>query len=144
MKFPSVLLTFSAVALAIAGCIRSHRPETVYYTPAPAMVVPAPTSDRPETYVYPESPGKTVTPPSAPPPNVTPGDVTVATAVSQLLKGDPTLASASRNVRAAVDHGVVTLRGSVPTEHQRYEIVNRISRLPGVTRVADALDVSNR
>ena len=142
MKFPTLFLTFSTLALTTAGCIRSHRPETVYYTP-PVIVV-APTSNRPETRAYPEGPSKVITLPSTPPPNVAAGDVALASDVSQLLKGDPTLASASRNVQASVDKGVVTLQGSVPTDHQRYEIVDRISRLPGVKGVADDLEASNR
>jgi hypothetical protein len=143
MKTIHSVLMVSAVALATAGCIRSHRPAVVYYTPPPVVAAP-PTSDRPDVRVYPSGPVKTVTPPSTPPPGVEPGDVAVADAVSQLLKGEPSLASASRNIEATVDHGTVTLRGTVPTEHDRDEIVQRVGKLPGVSRVSDQLGVSYR
>ncbi len=115
-------------ALLLAGCIQSHRsPGIVYYTPAPP---PPPVSDRPAVRVYPSP---------AEPENAVNPNVALAHSVSQALKGDPVMAAASGNVEATVDDGVVTLRGTVPTEHERDEIVDRISKLPGVTRVDDRL-----
>jgi len=71
-------------------------------------------------------------------------DVVLAQSVSRLLKGEPDLASVSRKVSATVQNGVVTLRGSVPSENDREEIKERISRLPGVFRVVDELGTELR
>ncbi len=131
-------LVIGGSCVLLAGCIQSHRP--VYATP---VAVPA-TSDRPEVRVYPGTPPAVVTPPTTPPPGVSATDVTVAESVSQLLKGDASLADASRNVQATVNGGVVTLRGNVPTDHDRDEIVERVSRLPNVVRVVDQLGVELR
>jgi hypothetical protein len=138
----------AALTFLAGGCARNHR--AVYDTQTPAPVVTStattttvpPTSDRPAARVYQAPP--TVTPPSEPPPGVSASDVNIATSVSQLLKADSSLADASRNIEATVDNGVVTLRGSVPTDHDRDEIVGRISRLPGVARVHDHLGVALR
>jgi len=145
MKIRTFVLLALPLTLSITGCVRSHR--AAYYTPAPAVVttpaVVAPTSDRTVERVYPTAP-TTVLVPSTPPPAVVSSDVTVANSVSQLLKGDRSLAEATRNVEAFVSDGVVTLRGSVPTDHHRDEIVERISRLPGVASVRDQLGVELR
>ncbi len=143
MKFPKASFILSApLALVLAGCIQSHRhPVAVYTTP---VAVPAPTSEGTAVRVYPGEPPAVVTPPSSAPPGVAAADVTVAESVSQLLKGDSSLADASRNVQATVDHGVVTLRGTVPSDHDRDEIVQRVSQLPGVVRVHDHLGVELR
>ncbi len=115
-------------ALLLAGCIQSHRtPGIVYYTPT---TTPPPVSDRPVVRVYPS--------PAAPEDAVS-RNVDLAHSVSRLLKDDPLLASASQNVEATVDNGVVTLRGTVPSEHERDEMVGRIAALPGVARVDDRL-----
>ncbi len=133
----------------LTGCIQSHRREVVY-TPEPVL---PPTSSRPEVRVYstpttPQAPVVTTTPapatPAPAPPAAAPGDVAVATGISQLLKGDPNLASVSSNVEATVDNNVVTLRGTVPTEHDRDEIVQRVSQLPGVLHVNDQLGIDLR
>ncbi|HWH70527.1 MAG TPA: BON domain-containing protein [Candidatus Sulfotelmatobacter sp.] len=143
MRIPR-LLGLAFPLFLVAGCVQSHRaPAVVYYAPPPPL---APTSDRPAVRVY---PGPTpavapVTPPPAPPPGVSAADVGVADAVSQLLKGDSHLAGVSSNVEATVEDGVVTLRGSVPSEHDRYEMVERISQLPGVAHVHDKLRVDLR
>ncbi len=132
----------------LTGCVQSHR-RAVVYTPVPVL---PPTSDRPEVRVYsaptpPQAPVVTTQPPAVAAPGApaaAPGDVAVATAVSQLLKGDAHLASVSSNVEATVDNNVVTLRGTVPTEHDRDEIVQRVSGLPGVLRVNDQLGIDLR
>jgi len=145
MKIINLLVALPAIALTTGGCVQSHRSEAAH-TPTPAVVpaAPAPTSNRPETRAYPEGSVQTVTPPSTPPPGVSSSDVALATQVSEWLKGDPTLASASRNVQVTVHQGVVTLHGMVPSEHQRFEIVNRLSRLPGVKGIEDDLGVTYR
>ena len=139
MKLFRLCLALLLPGTFAAGCVRSHH--AVYYTPAPGAVVVAPTSDRPVERVY---PAPTVTVPSSPPPDVNSADVAVAASVSQLLKADRSLSDATRNVEASVAGGVVTLRGTVPTDHDRDEIVERVSRIPGVTRVRDHLGVELR
>ena len=42
------------------------------------------------------------------------------------------------------DHGVVTLRGTVPDEDARRNIVARVEQMPRVTRVHDALVVASK
>jgi osmotically-inducible protein OsmY len=71
-------------------------------------------------------------------------DVAVADSVAQLFKSNTSLSDATRNVEATVDGGVVTLRGSVPSDHDRDELVMRVGRLPGVVRVHDQLGVDVR
>jgi hypothetical protein len=117
----------------MGGCIQSHR--VGYANPAP----PTPTSDRPESMVYPG----TVTSAERTPPGATVGDLEVAQEVSQLLKTDPHLAAASRNVMVIVKNGVVTLEGTTLAEHDRDEIVERIGLLPGVARVDDRLGLGD-
>jgi osmotically-inducible protein OsmY len=109
------------------GCINSHRREIVYTSPAPAM---AATSARPVERVY-------VTPPAG----VSGADLAVANSISELVREDPRFANGSSGIAAAVREGVVTLRGSVPNEGERDEIVGAISKLPGVARVEDQLHV---
>lgn len=129
--------------VALSGCIQSHRhPVVVYATPA---AVPARTSERPVDRVYTGPPPPVVLSPSTErPPAVANSDVTVAEAVGQLLTGDGSLAEASKNIRATVDRGVVTLRGTVPADHDRDEIVQRVSQIPGVVSVRDHLAVELR
>lgn len=146
MKLCTFCFGCALLGLLATGCIRSHH--AVYYTPVPGPVVAnpvivAPTSDRPVERVYPATP-PVVTVPSNPPPGVNAADVALATSVSQLLKGDRSLAEATRNVEATVENSVVTLRGTVPTDHDRDELVERVSRIPGVTRVRDQLGVELR
>jgi len=146
MKISSIPVLILGAA-CLVGCVRSHH--AVYYTPTPGAVVAAPavvvptTSDQPVERVYPAAP-PTVTLPSTPPPGVNAADVNLAASVSELMKGDRGLAAASQNVEASVDHGIVTLRGTVPTDHQRDELVERISRIPGVISVRDQLGVELR
>ncbi len=132
-----------AILVVLTGCIQSHRqPVAVYATPA---AVPAPTSERQLDRVYTGPPPPViVSPPTTPPPGITDSDVVIAESVSQLLKGDGSLAEASRNIQATVERGVVTLRGSVPSDHDRDEIVQRVSQVPGVVRVRDQLGVELR
>jgi BON domain len=114
------------------GCIQSHRaPPVVYY--APATPVLTPTSDSPAPRVY------------APvaPPDVSPGDLSTAEAVQHLLNDDAHLAGASADVLVTVRGGVVTLRGTTPTEHDRYEIVERVAKIPGIVKVDDQLGISD-
>lgn len=146
MKIIGFVLSGSALVL-LSGCIQSHRtPSAVYITPPPVVATPAPvapTSDRDAVRVYPSTPA-TVTVPSSAPPGVLASDVAVADSVSQLLKSNTSMADATGNVQVTVENGVVTLRGSVPTNHDRDEIVQRVAQLPGVVRVRDQLGVNLR
>jgi osmotically-inducible protein OsmY len=45
---------------------------------------------------------------------------------------------------ARVQESVVTLRGTVPSTHDKEDIEAHISRLPGVRRVENMLEVSMR
>jgi len=141
------LVSGSVCLVFAAGCVNSHRAPPVVYTPAPPppTVIVAPTSDRPVARVY---PGPSSTAPAGPPTVVPPAgvsssDVAVADSVRQLLKGDSDLARVSNHVEATVDHGVVTLRGTVPAEHVN-EIEMRLRQLPGIVRVNDQLAVDLR
>jgi hypothetical protein len=78
-------------------------------------------------------------PPAPPPPAPFSADHDVAAAIHRLFNHDEYLAPASKHVTAKVYKGVVTLRGTVPSEHERDEIVQRLSQLPGVDRVDDQL-----
>lgn len=119
----------------ITGCKEHDDPGTVYVMPGETALTP--TSSRPEPRVY-------ATTPTAPPEGVAPEDLAVAASVRDLLKGAPNLSGPSEDVLVSVKHGVVTLRGNVPAEHDRDEIVERIARLPGVNGVDDKLGISLR
>jgi hypothetical protein len=124
------------------GCAQNQTTPVTYSTePPPPM---APTSDRPDVRIYSvpvssqTAPGAVESPPASDP------DVELAQSLSQLLKGDPYLNAISDNVEAGVNSGVVVLRGSVPTEDDRQRLENRVSRLPGVARVYNHLDIDLR
>jgi hypothetical protein len=138
------LLALTVPLVICAGCIQSHSaPPTVYVVPSTTTVL-QPTSDRPAPRVYPgpSTPEFGSTPPSAPPPGVSQVDLAVAQQVSQALKTDPLLESISDNVQATVHKGIVTLRGSVPSEHARDQLTERLSKLPGVDRLDNDVDVN--
>ncbi len=105
-----------------------------------------PSPERPYAAAYPgPTPDvETGAPPSAPPPAASGVDQGVAEAIHRVLRGDANLAAASRKVQASVRKGVVTLRGTVPTDHDREEIISRISKLPGVDRVEDQLETPGK
>ncbi len=128
----SRILLLGILALAMAGCVQSHRnPGVVYYTPGPADpgTLP-PTSDRPAVRVYPGSP-----PPGVNDSDALNSDLAIAHSIRDLFRYDPNLAAASEKVIVQVNGGVVKLRGTVPSEHDRDEMVLRISRIPGVKGV---------
>src|SRR3954453_20523406 len=126
--------------IVTAGCVNSHR-NGVVYQPVPGAV--APTSPSPATRVYPSNPPTPVI--SAAPGEIVPANE-LATAVSlrQMLANDTALAEAARNVDIEVNSGRVILRGSVPTEHDRIELQERISKSPGVGTVDNRLTVDTR
>ncbi|HWH70531.1 MAG TPA: BON domain-containing protein [Candidatus Sulfotelmatobacter sp.] len=69
-------------------------------------------------------------------------DQKVAEAIRTLLKQDEALAPVSQDVHVQVAKGVVTLRGTVPKEAAKSQIIQRIDQLPGVDRIADRLEVT--
>ena len=62
--------------------------------------------------------------------------------VRQMLETDAT--RLYRNVDFEIDKGKVTLRGMVPTDHDRIELQNRVAAMPGVQAVVNKLDVELR
>src|ERR1041385_5254892 len=96
------------VALA-AGCVSHH--DLSYTTPA---AVVAPTSPSPAVRVYPNrtTPRITTAPGEA-------DDLTIANSVRNILSRDT--AHVYGNVDIAINRGVATLRGTVPTEHDRLQ-----------------------
>jgi BON domain len=156
------ILTAGAASMVLTACVQSHRYPSVVYTPvpeqrtiitpAPTVVTPpptvvtpaptvvAPTSDSAAVRVYPDNTVAT-TPPAT---GVAASDLSLANSVSQLLKTDSTLSASTDKVEARVKDGIVTLRGSVPTQTDREVLVDRIARLPGVAKVKDQLSVELR
>lgn len=133
------LFSFFFSTVLLSGCVESHRSPAVYYT-SPTTVPPV--SERPDVRVYSAPVPPVVTQPLPPP--VSDPDVALGVAISQLLKGQPSLASISSKVSATVSHGVVTLKGTVPTDNDREEIKERVAKLPGVAGVTDELGVDLR
>jgi len=129
MRFSSCLLLFFGIT---TGCIQSHRtPPVVYYVPVSPPLTPTSESSAPRVYA------------PDPAPEVPAADLALAEAVRHLLNDDPHLAGASGNVLATVRNSVVTLRGTVPSDHDHTEIVERISKIPGVVQVVDHLGLSD-
>lgn len=136
---------YGGLLLLLAGCVHSHQPAVVYTpVPEPTVVVLPPVSDRLAVRVYSEpAPGE----PTPPPPGATaasPQDLAIADSVRSIIHDQPIIPSVGNNVRATVLDGAVTLSGTVPSETEHDEIVSRIRKLPGVTRVTDHLLVSLR
>jgi osmotically-inducible protein OsmY len=86
--------------------------------------------------VYPDSPNPRIA--------TSPGetdDLTIANSVRSILARDT--AHIYGNVDVAVNSGLVTLRGTVPTEHDRQQLHNEIANVPGVGSVDNQLGVNN-
>lgn len=123
-----------AVPLALStGCINSHQ-AAAYNT---SGTVVAPTSVNPAVRVYPDS----TTPRIATAPGEA-DDLTVANSIRNILSRDT--AHVYGNVDISVNSGLVTLRGSVPTEHDRLRLHDDIAGLPGVGSVDNQLGVDLR
>jgi osmotically-inducible protein OsmY len=95
-------------------------------------VVVAPVSRGPETRVYPE----TAVVPA--------GDVEVAMGIRRAVESNPALKAAMADADIEVNGGAVTLRGAVPTEHDRETLRELVTRYPGVHTVEDHLHVELR
>ncbi len=122
------------------GCAeRTHSPAAA--SDSAAARAPAPSSERLVAYPGPSSP-EWGTPSGAPPPAVSTVDLRVAEQVSHTLKTDPLLESISGNIQTTIQNGVLTLRGAVPNEHALDELTERLSRLPGVDRIDNKLDIN--
>ena len=120
------------------GCAPSHRDSSVSYSPALTESY-APTSDRDAARVYPEAPVSTEA--TSPPPGANRQDWQLAEEVRSLLISDRTLGEAP--MAAVVKNGVVTLRGGVRNKKERQRLRDEISRLAGVQRVDDEMDLKN-
>ncbi len=110
------------------GCVETHHPPVVYTpssVPVETPVVVAPTSDRPGVRVYPSNG------------TVSSRDLAIADSIREVMRGEVVIPSVGNNVEARVDHGVVTLTGTVPSDSEKDELVSRISHLPGVVEVHD-------
>ena len=134
MRISKLLWALLPIPL-FAACAHNNRGGSEGYYDNEALQ-PPPTSERAEPRVYP-APAK-----GEAPSGVSDRDTIVAEEVSRLLKSDPELAGASNRVLAVVENGVVKLRGTVPAEHYRTEMAERMRRLPGVVRVDDDLGIS--
>lgn len=61
--------------------------------------------------------------------------------IRQTLSSDSTLAATASKIHLESDNGEVTLHGSVATDEQKSNIVNKISQMSGVKKVHDQLKV---
>ncbi len=149
---PFKLLCCGLLLAVLSGCAHDRNPGVVYYVPAgtPAPAPPPSEPSKPGSVRVPQplppveavpAPGLAPTP--APVPGVLSADVSVATSIGQLLRAYGESSGLWTRVEATVENGVVTLRGVVPSEHERVELVQRISRLAGVAAVKDHLQLSD-
>lgn len=144
--FGGTLLLLSAFWLS--GCAGTGRGEGYGAPPdnpaaAGGAALPTPGNAAYGAYPGPADPPplQNSAPPASPPPATFSTDREVAGAIHRLFVSDPSVGPSARNVSAKVYKGVVTLRGTVGSEHERNEIVERVSRLPGVDHVKDQLEL---
>jgi hypothetical protein len=127
-----LLLFWAALPVALTvGCVESHR-GYAYTTPTTTVVTP--TSPYPAVRVYPDNPNPRIA--------TSPGeadDLTIANSVRNILARDT--ARVYANVDIAVNRGLVTLRGTVPTEHDRFQLQSDIATVAGVESVDNQLGV---
>ena len=135
MKIKTLLGLTLPLAL-VSGCAHYQRQADIGYNQADFAPL-TPTSDRPEARVYPGGTTETF----APPPGAPPADWNLAEEIRDLLTRDRSLAN--EPMGAIVRNGEVTLRGTAPTPGARDRLADAISRLPGVTKVNDQLEVKN-
>ena len=110
-------------------------------------VVVAPVSQSPEARVYETpvtvSPPTTVVVPSTTT-TVPAADVDIAMGLRRAFESNPALKAALADADIEVNGGAVTLRGAVPTEHDRETLTELVSKYPGVHSVEDHLKVELR
>lgn len=68
-------------------------------------------------------------------------DIKLAAAVRSAIVGDESLSTMAHNVKLIAAHGAVTLRGPVKTGAEKMKIEELVKAVPGVTTVANHLDV---
>ena len=68
-------------------------------------------------------------------------DATITQQIQSSLARDPNLDVANSRVSIRTEHGRVALSGDVPSERDRQEAADIASRVPGVTRVDNDIDV---
>src|SRR5262245_39954850 len=102
-------------------------------------VVVAPVSQSPEVRVYEAGPPTTEVTSTVPA-----SDMEIAMGLRNALETDPALKAAAALADIEVNGRAVTLRGSVPTEHDRESLKELVSRYPGVRSVEDHLKVELR
>jgi hypothetical protein len=138
----SLLVVVSVAAGFLSGCARNGIDSFAVYPPPPPI---SPASESQAVLVYSGPPPVATAVPGATLPGTGANpDIALAESISRLLKGEPDLASVSAKVSATVHEGVVTLRGRVLSESDREEIVERVSKVPGVTHVVDHLGMQLR
>ena len=71
-------------------------------------------------------------------------DVQLAANVRQAIVNDRSLSMSAHNVKLVAASGVVTLRGPVATAQERTRVGELATRVAGVTRVDNQLDVTNK
>jgi len=74
-------------------------------------------------------------------PGVAQLDLDTAALVQRTLRRDPSLAPISRRVHSRVNKGALTLRGYVDTVAAKQNIIDRVSKLPGVDAVDDQIEI---
>ena len=125
----------------LSGCAHTQTQTVPVYSALPTA--PAPTSDQPAERIYEE--GSTTR--TAPPPGVTAEDWTLNERVRALFLDNRKLAPPPSEVTAVVDQqnrGVVRLSGHVSNGIQRRQVIEAVSKIPGVTRVEDHLLIGVR
>jgi osmotically-inducible protein OsmY len=130
MKLSLFLSAVLPVALTV-GCVYSHR-DYAYGTPGATVVAPT-SSYYTDARVYPETSASTrvVT---------TPGegdDLSIANSVRNIFAKDT--AHVYQNVDVSVVKGVVSLRGTVPSDQDGRSLYDQIATIPGVTSVDNQL-----
>jgi hypothetical protein len=129
MKTSNFLCVAVPVVLTV-GCVYTHR-DYGYTTPGTTVVAPT-TSYSTGTRVYPDNSSTRVV--------TTPGegdDLSIANSVRNILAKDT--AHVYRNVDVSVVKGVVSLRGTVPSDHDGRWLYDQIATIPGVTSVDNQL-----
>jgi osmotically-inducible protein OsmY len=129
MKFSLLLSSVFPLALTV-GCVYSHR-DYAYATPETTVVGPTSYYNT-DARVYPDSTSTRVV--------TTPGegdDLSIANSVRNILAKDT--AHVYRNVDVSVVKGVVSLRGTVPSDQDGRWLYDQIATIPGVTSVDNQL-----
>jgi hyperosmotically inducible periplasmic protein len=71
-------------------------------------------------------------------------DRTITRNVRQALMGEDGLSKNAKNVKIITTGRIVTLRGPVPTAHEKEIIERKASQIKGVERIDNFIEVTNR